>query len=151
MGLFVGHYTAEEDHLVGYTMVDRIHIDNDFPLMYRSDKGFWYRCPDNNFYSDYGSVPQVLQWVVADRMCPKAYLFHDQSYLHHGLLKSVDAKTFEFVSFSRAEADALLYEAAQVYPINPIKIEFMYTGVRVGGWFPWCSYARRKALSRVEV
>ncbi len=85
------------------------------------------------FVTDLGSVPRIA-WSVVPPIgrADGGYVLHDWLYQAGGV--------------TRAEADAVLYEAMRVAGVNRVLAWTIWSGVRVGGWHAWGAYRRRDAV-----
>ena len=92
------------------------------PLMYKSDLlGTWIVKVPTGFDTDFASVPRLpfMYWLLGGR-ANHAAVIHD--YLYRTAL------------VTRAEADRVFVEAAEVEGVSWPARWTMWTGLRVGGW-----------------
>lgn len=88
-------------------------------------------CVEAGFQTDYASTPRLLWQVLPPTgRYTKAAVIHDWLYTHQGV--------------TRAEADAVFYEAMEHLGVHWLTRRVMWAGVRLGGWVPW----RRRAADR---
>lgn len=86
--------------------------------------------------TDLASVPRPL-WVVsgyAPFELRSGPVLHDYLYQRRGEVLEG--------TFTRAEADRLLYRVMRQDGISRARAWTVYAGVRVGGWRPWSRYAQ---------
>lgn len=93
-------------------------------LVYQSDLlGRTVTVP-GGFVTDFASVPRIpVAFMLAGDTAHSAAVVHDWLYTTHEV--------------SRADADAVLREAAQVAGVPAWRARLMWAGVRVGGAGPW--------------
>ena len=92
---------------------------------------------DRHFFSDYGSIPKVLQWVPGyDRhQYPYAYLQHDSAYQHQQVYVSsrLDADTYTPCPVTREMADALLCAGLRASDAPERRVAVIWGAVRAFG------------------
>jgi hypothetical protein len=95
------------------------------------------------FVTDFASVPKVL-WNLLPPVGTygKAAVIHDWLYQD----RVIDGPCLRVCT--RAEADAILFEAMTVLAVGFLTRWTIYLGVRVGGWVPWSTYRRHEHESR---
>lgn len=118
-------------------------LDAQKPIIFE-DGSFNLWQPDKHFFTDWGSIPVFLQWLI-----PKdaylGYLFHDSGYGHHGLwLKEHKKEKFVFQELGREDVDLLLYNMMMAQEAWKITAETVYKGVRIGGSFAWNNHEKRR-------
>ena len=103
----------------------------DRPLIVELENGAVYPIPVG-FYTDFGSIPKVLQSVISswDRKCLVGFVLHDYLY-YTGKV-------------SRLTADKALLELMKKYGAGFIKRHTIYRSVRAGGWLAWNEHRKRK-------
>jgi hypothetical protein len=108
----------------------------DPPLIFEDGTGnLWM--PDKHFFTDWGSIPVLLQWLI-----PKdtylGYLFHDSSFKHHGLWFCSKGETvWRFQPLTMTQANKLLYQmmrAQQSWPSTALTVYNTLQGVGVFAW-----------------
>lgn len=82
-----------------------------------------YEVPEG-FETDLASIPRAFRWLLQQNGgSRRAAVLHDFAYKTHFA--------------SRAEADALFRKALAEEGVNPVGRFLYWSGVRVGGWWPW--------------
>ena len=85
------------------------------------------------FATDFASVPSLLWFIL-----PKWGKYGNAAVIHDYL--------YYDQSTSRFEADKIFLEGMIVLDVPLWQRFCLYTGVRIGGWWPWWMNARKKAL-----
>lgn len=95
------------------------------------------------FITDFASIPRLL-WPVLPPTgrYGKAAVIHDWLYQKR-IIEIPGLPGFRLCD--RAEADHILLEGMQVLTVNWPTRSTVYSGVRVGGWYPWGKYRRAEA------
>lgn len=126
----------------------RIQDDNGFPFTLLEDLVYVSEVPrkggptvvfgtirvPTGFKTDLASIPQFL-WNVLPPVgrYDRAAVLHDYLYQHNGC--------------TRAEADAVLYEAMYVLGVDRFTRWTIYAGIRIGGWKVWDKYRKQPSLA----
>lgn len=109
------------------------------PLIYQSNKGWPHRdgqgatqvfVVEAGFVCDLESIPR---WAMPFTASAKCGVLHDMLY-DKGLL-------------SRADADAVYFEALNYQLVAEWRCWARWTGVRLGGWWPWRRYRLDQDMS----
>lgn len=127
----------------------RVVLNKDFPFCFHSDRLKGVYRPAMVLSSDSGSVPMFIQgvsWIpglnLRSDTWKHGYFLHDSAYSEGGLwLRKIpsafSSTNWEFVKFTRAQADLLLWEALMCEGANAVERNLIYNGVRIGGRFVW--------------
>jgi len=115
------------------------------PLRYRSDRLGTTIVVPSGFVTDLASVPRVaLLWLVAGGRAPRPSVPHDYAYQAH----TVRMEDGTGRPVTRAEADAVFYEALRADPLDgagPVLAWCLWAAVRVGGGPVWARAETRTA------
>ena len=96
----------------------------DAALIFKSDK-HGIIVAERGFITDFASVPRFpIIFELAGDTCHPAAVMHDWLYSHHS-------------GYTRAEADAVLRDAAQAYGEPWWRTWLVWAGVRIGGGWYW--------------
>ncbi len=111
-------------------------LETPSPLIFEDHAGNWWMT-DNHFFTDWGSVPVSIQWLI-----PKdtylGYLFHDSSFGHHGLwFLEKGAKVFEFNQLTMGESNDMLYQMMLAQGAWKVTAVTVYEAVELAGSFAW--------------
>jgi hypothetical protein len=82
--------------------------------------------------TDFASIPRLVQVLIPKDIGRRAAIVHDYLYQELGL-----------GIYSRSDCDRIFLEALGVLNVNWITRSTLYTGVRIGGWYPWWKLKRR--------
>lgn len=131
-----------------------------------------YTCPPDGMKTDLGSIPPVVHWLADPREYAASYITHDEDYwrayrlrpfhgmsegsVRHGLLNYAMADEadrldvarlyFHVEPITRRQADDRLNESIYTgYRCPGWKRLVIWKAVRIGGWWPWNKYRRRRA------
>ncbi len=85
------------------------------------------------FTTDFASVPSLLWFVL-----PKWGKYGNAAVIHDYL--------YYDQSTTRCKADKIFLEGMIVLEVPFWQRFFLYTGVRIGGWWPWLLNSRKKDL-----
>lgn len=130
--------------------------DPERPLTYHMPNGIEIQ-PDRHYETDLGSVPAVLQPLMANSRFLRSFLLHDSGYEYKGLwcrdraeaaLEEADPKfewmpfvpvvdSFTYITFSRYQIDRLLYYMIGAEGGNGAQRYTAFHAVNAVGWVKW--------------
>ncbi len=118
-------------------------LDSKAPLIFEDKDGNWWM-PDRHFFTDWGSIPITLQWLI-----PKdtylGYLFHDSGYKHHGLwFSEAGYQKFCFKKLTMTQANELLYDMMLAQGAWKVTAITVYDTLQIAGRIAWNSEGARK-------
>lgn len=115
----------------------------DGALIYRDERGRVWTIPSGTA-TDLASVPRWVPGLA--RLTFRGPLetgapavFHDGLYQGVALVAQGTGPSV-LAEVTRAEADALFYEALRAAGEHALGAWVMWAGVRVGGWWPWSEH-----------
>jgi hypothetical protein len=98
----------------------------------KEDSVVFVRVPAGTL-TDFASIPRLVQVLIPKDIGRRAAIVHDYLYQETG------GKW----AFSRKECDEIFLEALNVLKVRWITRTILYTGVRIGGWYPWWKQTKR--------
>lgn len=100
------------------------------------DSGMFIKVPEG-FVTDFASVPRIF-WIFLPPWgrYGKAAVLHD--YMYQNTL------------FIRLLCDSIFYEAMVVLKVPRWQRWLLYLGVRIGGWFPYRRYVKKRIEKNVN-
>lgn len=120
---------------------DLFHIYHSFYYhVGHKDSGNWVYI-DQGFPTDGNSRPWFLGWVIPKfGRYTKAAVVHDKLYAHPWIYVSEKDESYRV---DRKQADKIMREALEVLKCATWRINFVYYGLRVFGWWAWRKHRKR--------
>lgn len=112
------------------------------PLTFHAETGKLYRPASSFSEFDFGSVPRITQSIVSPLCATRSFVFHDSSFLNHGMWVSYDCgKSWQFLLLSQHEVNHWLYRMMNVEGNPEARCWAAFEGVQIGGSDIWKSHA----------
>lgn len=83
--------------------------------------------------TDWASIPYIVQALIPKSIGKRAAVVHDYLYKTNGLGGL----------YTRKRCDEIFKEALIVLNVPKRTVQELYWGVRLGGWKPWSTYAKK--------
>ena len=140
---WTGKYTNSPPRMRKYLLVFKkaeylFKTDCDDPLTLHLPDGTKIQ-PKEEFWTDFGTIPVVLQLFFPKEEFARSYILHDSAHIDHALyVAASDEDTFEKERISWAEADQLLRYGVEAEGGNECKEWMIWVGVHSPiGYFGW--------------
>jgi hypothetical protein len=111
------------------------------PLTFHAHDGRQYRPASSFSEFDFGSVPRITQSIVSPLCATRSFVFHDSSFLNHGMWVSYDGGSiWSFLPLSQHEVNHWLYRMMNVEGNPEARCWAAFEGVQIGGSDMWKSH-----------